>query len=131
MVPPLVPKMAETISYSPHLFDETMDRATAKFTLGQIVRHRNHPFRGVIFDIDPVYSNGDEWYERIASNRPRKDQPWYHLLAESADKSHYTAYVSEQNLLPDESAQPVLHPDIEEHFGELAEGVYAPRRRMN
>jgi heat shock protein HspQ len=103
----------------------------AKFALGQIVRHRIHPFRGVVFDIDPVYSNGDEWYERIAVNRPRKDQPWYHLLAESADKTYYTAYVSEQNLLPDDTAAPVQHPDIAVHFGEFGAGAYASRRSMN
>ncbi|HVJ56092.1 MAG TPA: heat shock protein HspQ [Aliidongia sp.] len=104
---------------------------SAKFGLGQIVRHRKHPFRGVVIDIDPAYSNGDEWYERIATNRPRKDQPWYHLLAESADKSYYTAYVSEQNLLPDETAQPIKHPDIDEYFTETSAGGYRSRRMMN
>jgi heat shock protein HspQ len=108
-----------------------MTRVIAKFGLGQIVRHRVHPFRGVVFDIDPSYSNGDEWYERIAVNRPRKDQPWYHLLAESADKTYYTAYVSEQNLLLDEAATPLQHPDLAQHFGAFGAGFYAPRRSMN
>ena len=108
-----------------------MTMMIAKFGLGQIVRHRVHPFRGVVFDIDPVYSNGDEWYERIAVNRPRKDQPWYHLLAESDDKTYYTAYVSEQNLLPDETPAPVPHPDISLHFGEFGGSAYASRRSMN
>jgi heat shock protein HspQ len=108
-----------------------MTTSTAKYTLGQIVRHRVHPFRGVVFDIDPVYSNGDEWYERIAVNRPSKDQPWYHLLAESADKTYYTAYVSEQNLLPDDTATPVKHPDIAQYFGEFDAGAYTSLRPMN
>ncbi len=74
----------------------------AKFTIGQVVRHRLFPFRGVIFDIDPEFNNSDEWYESIpAEVRPRKDQPFYHLLAENAD-TEYVAYVSEQNLLEDE-----------------------------
>jgi heat shock protein HspQ len=83
---------------------------TAKFQIGQIVRHRIYPFRGVIFDIDPEFANTDEWYESIPEDRrPRKDQPFYHLFAENAE-SEYIAYVSEQNLLPDESGEPVRHP---------------------
>jgi len=105
--------------------------AATKFTIGQIVRHRVHPFRGVIIDIDPVFSNSDEWYERIAINRPRKDQPWYHLLAEGEERTFYTAYVSEQNLLQDESGQPVPHPEINEYFSDLEHGAYIPRRKSN
>jgi heat shock protein HspQ len=106
--------------------------ATAtKFSIGQIVRHRVHPFRGVVIDIDPTFSNSDEWYERIALNRPRKDQPWYHLLAEGDEKTYYTAYVSEQNLLPDETGVPILHPEIADHFGDLEQGAYVPRRKAN
>jgi heat shock protein HspQ len=85
---------------------------TAKFQIGQIVRHRIYPFRGVIFDIDPEFANTDEWYESIPEDRrPRKDQPFYHLFAENAE-SEYIAYVSEQNLLPDESGEPVRHPQV-------------------
>ena len=108
-----------------------MPTLIAKYTLGQIVRHRVHPFRGVVFDIDPVYANGDEWYESIATNRPRKDQPWYHLLAESADKTYYTAYVSEQNLLPDDTGQPVGHPQASMLFESFREGQYKLRPRIS
>ena len=108
-----------------------MEMTAAKFRLGQIVRHRAHPFRGVIYDIDPQFSNTDEWYEQIAVNRPRKDQPWYHLLAESGDGNYYTAYVSEQNLLVDETARPIRHPELPELFGPLAGGVYVPLRKAN
>ncbi len=88
----------------------------AKFQIGQIVRHRIYPFRGVIFDIDPEFNNTDEWYESIPEDRrPRKDQPFYHLFAENAE-SEYIAYVSEQNLLPDTSGEPVRHPQVAEVF---------------
>ena len=88
----------------------------AKFSIGQVVRHRKHPFRGVIFDIDPTFSNTDEWWESIPEkHRPIKDQPFYHLLAEN-DEITYEAYVSEQNLLIDDSDEPIKHPLIEEIF---------------
>ncbi len=96
----------------------------ARFGIGQVVRHRFYPFRGVVFDIDPTYSNTDEWWLSIPEDkRPRKDQPYYHLLAENAT-NYYAAYVSEQNLLADESGDPVRHPAVAEMFGELREGFY-------
>ena len=79
----------------------------AKYRIGQVVRHRVFPFRGVIFDIDPSFNNTEEWYLSIPEEiRPRKDQPFYHLLAEN-EESEYIAYVSEQNLLPDTSGEPL------------------------
>lgn len=101
-----------------------MLKAHPKFGIGQIVRHRIHPFRGVIFDVDPTFANTEEWWERIPEeSRPRKEQPFYHLFAEN-DTSYYIAYVSEQNLLPDESGEPVEHPEVREIFGTLAGGHY-------
>lgn len=97
---------------------------TARFFIGQVVRHRIFPFRGVIFDVDPVFGNTEEWYRSIpAEVRPRKDQPFYHLFAENAE-SEYVAYVSEQNLVPDESGAPVRHPQIGELFDGPVDGVY-------
>lgn len=91
-------------------------RAHAKYRIGQVVRHRLHPFRGVIFDVDPTFSNTEEWWQSIPEEvRPRKEQPFYHLFAEN-DSCYYVAYVSEQNLLPDEEGGPVGHPDIEDFF---------------
>lgn len=91
-------------------------KQNAHYALGQVVKHRVFPFRGVIFDVDPVFSNTEEWYEAIPESiRPDKDQPFYHLLAENEDSS-YEAYVSQQNLLPDDSGEPVDHPDIEQMF---------------
>lgn len=89
---------------------------TAKFGIGQVVRHRLFPFRGVIFDVDPVFNNTEEWWNAIPEEiRPRKDQPFYHLLAENGE-TEYVAYVSEQNLLVDESGEPVRHPQLREYF---------------
>jgi len=100
----------------------------AKYQIGQVVRHRLFPFRGVIFDVDPEYANTEEWYEAIPEKmRPHRDQPYYHIFAEN-EKSHYTAYVSEQNLVPDETDKPVNHPEITDVF-ELSEtGEYQLRQ---
>ena len=87
-----------------------------KFSIGQLVKHKFLPFRGVIYDVDPIFNNTEEWYQSIPKNvRPRKDQPFYHLLAEN-DEITYEAYVSEQNLLMDDSGEPIKHPLIEEIF---------------
>jgi heat shock protein HspQ len=98
--------------------------SSARFTIGDVVRHRMFDFRGVIFDIDPVFANSDEWYEAIPEDvRPRKDQPFYHLLAENAESS-YIAYVSQQNLVVDETDEPVDHPAIAGLFERYSGGRY-------
>jgi heat shock protein HspQ len=102
--------------------------AHARFAIGDVVRHRLFEFRGVIFDVDPVFANSEEWYQAIPADiRPRKDQPFYHLLAENGETS-YVAYVSQQNLLADDSDEPVDHPDIAGLFDRFAEGRYRLRR---
>lgn len=102
---------------------------TAKFAIGQVVRHRLFPFRGIIFDVDPQFANTDEWYEAIPADvRPHKDQPFYHLLAENSE-TEYIAYVSEQNLLEDQSGEPVRHPQIKEMFDKKPDGRYLPKRQ--
>jgi heat shock protein HspQ len=106
-----------------------MDTRLAKFMIGQVVRHRVYPFRGVIFDVDPVFANTEEYWLSIPEHiRPHKDQPFYHLLAEN-DESAYVAYVSEQNLLIDDTGQPVGHPQASLIFETFDEGQY--RLRMN
>jgi len=101
----------------------------AGFAIGDIVRHRIFEFRGVIFDVDPVFANSEEWYQAIPEDlRPPKDQPFYHLLAENAESS-YTAYVSQQNLLPDDLDEPVDHPAIAGIFDGYADGRYALKRQ--
>jgi heat shock protein HspQ len=105
--------------------------AHARFSIGEVVRHRMFDFRGVIFDIDPVFANSEEWYQAIPEDiRPRKDQPFYHLLAENAESS-YIAYVSQQNLLPDDADEPVDHPAISGMFEPFSDGRYRlkPERR--
>ena len=100
---------------------------TAKFQIGQVVRHRIFSFRGVIFDIDPEFSNTEEWWLSIPEEaRPNKDQPFYHLLAENAE-TEYVAYVSEQNLLPDDSGEPIRHSQVAEIFVKDKSGGYRPR----
>lgn len=105
-----------------------MSMRTAKFGIGQIVKHRKHPFRGVIFDVDPIFDNSDEWWDSIPEgSRPTKDQPYYHLFAENSETT-YIAYVSEQNLLPDGSGDPVSHPQIRDFFfKDIEDGYYTAR----
>ncbi len=101
-----------------------MNITSTQFTIGQVVRHRHYSFRGVIVDVDPEFSNSDEWWDAIpAEVRPRKDQPFYHLLAEN-DEAAYIAYVSEQNLLVDDSGEPVNHPQVAEVFGDFLGSRY-------
>ncbi len=107
-----------------------MKANSAKFNIGQVVRHRKYAFRGVIFDIDPEFANTEEWWLSIPERRrPRKDQPFYHLLAENED-SEYVAYVSEQNLLLDESGEPVRHPQVGDYFVEQDDGTYRMRQEL-
>ena len=107
-----------------------MEPRVAKFAIGQVVKHRIFSFRGVIFDVDPVFANTEAWWEAIPEEvRPRKDQPFYHLLAEN-DQSSYVAYVSEQNLLPDETNQPVGHPHTVLIFSDFQPGRYQLRPRI-
>lgn len=103
----------------------------AKYSLGQVVRHRSRPFRGVIFDVDPQFANTQEWYDSIPEDaRPAKDQPFYHLYAET-EATYYVAYVSEQNLIPDSSGEPLDHPDVMERFGDFQDGRYPLQGRLN
>lgn len=97
---------------------------TAKFQLGQVVKHKFYAFRGVVFDIDPTFSNTEDWWLSIPEEiRPVKDQPYYHLLAENGD-TEYVAYVSEQNLIPDVSGEPLKHPQVSELFDDFEGGIY-------
>ncbi len=100
---------------------------SARFAPGQVVRHRIYPFRGIIFDVDPVFANTEEWWLAIpAERRPSKDQPFYHLLAENGE-NEYIAYVSEQNLLPDTSGAPLRHPQLGDIFEQGPDGSYQRR----
>jgi heat shock protein HspQ len=112
------------------MFDSPSKTRQAKYRLGQVVRHRVFAFRGVVFDIDPVFNNTEEWWLSIPENvRPSKDQPFYHLYAEN-EETEYIAYVSEQNLLPDTSGEPVRHPQVAEAFETDENGSYHPRNAV-
>ncbi len=108
-----------------------MNTRLAKFAIGDLVRHRLFSFRGVVFDVDPQFANTQEWYDSIPEEiRPRRDQPFYHLLAENEEDS-YLAYVSEQNLLPDETGAPVGHPQASVIFGGFKDGHYVLLPRIS
>jgi heat shock protein HspQ len=110
-----------------YLSDHMNKIRSAKFQIGQVVKHRLYPFRGVVFDIDPEFGNTEEWWQAIPPDvRPHKDQPFYHLFAENAE-TEYIAYVSEQNLLPDTSDKPIRHPQVAEVFDRDERGAYRPR----
>jgi len=105
-------------------------RTKARFAIGDVVCHKHFDFRGVIFDIDPVFANSEEWYQSIpAEVRPRRDQPYYHLLAEN-EESSYVAYVSQQNLVDDNEGGPVDHPSLAEIFEDFADGRYRLRQGL-
>ena len=109
-----------------------MNVTCTHFAIGQLVRHREFPFRGVVIDVDPEFSSNDEAWESIPEDRrPRRDQPFYHVLAER-DSEAYHAYVSEQHLLGDESGVPLDNPQIVEMLGEFRDGSYhLPSRVKN
>jgi len=110
-----------------------MDTKPAKFKLGEVVRHRKFDFRGIIFDVDPIFDNTDEWLDRIPEDRrPSKNQPFYHILAENEDKSVYIAYVSQQNLVEDSDKDPFTHPSVKLIFdGKDVDGNYIVKQSTN
>lgn len=106
------------------------DLPVANFTIGEVVKHRLFDFRGVIYDVDPIFSNDDAWYESIPKDlRPKKDQPFYHLFAENNDSS-YIAYVSQQNLVADGVSGPINHPQIRDIFGSWSDDHYTLKAKL-
>lgn len=103
-----------------------MRLGSAKFAVGQIVRHLMFGYRGVIFDVDPEFRASEEWYEQVALSRPPKDRPWYHVLVHDAE---HTTYVAERNLEVDDTEEPIRHPMLDEHFEDMRGGRYVTRRR--
>ncbi|WP_374830549.1 heat shock protein HspQ [Paenochrobactrum pullorum] len=102
----------------------------AKFQIGQVVKHKLFPFRGIIYDVDPEFSNSEEWYQSIPEDRrPRRDQPFYHLFAENSE-TEYSAYVSEQNLMVDDSGEPLRHPQINNLFNRQNDGQYQIKHNL-
>lgn len=105
-----------------------MQEESARFGVGELVEHRLFGYRGVVFDVDPVFAGSDDWYEQVARSRPPRDAPWYHVLPHGAS---HTTYVAERNLEWDESRAPVSHPLIAELFDGFEAGRYFTRRSVN
>lgn len=105
-----------------------MNEIVAHFSVGQIVHHKLFNYRGVVIDVDPSFQESDEWYEKMARSRPPKDKPWYHILVDGA--IHRT-YVAERNLEPDNSNEPINHPEIDYFFSKFEKGIYLPRYPEN
>ena len=101
---------------------------SAKFNVGQTVQHRMFNYRGVVVDVDPEFRGTEEWDEQMAGSRPPKDKPWYHVLVH--DGSHWT-YVAERNLDADDSGEPIRHPDLDQVFSSVRDGIYVRRRGVN
>jgi heat shock protein HspQ len=109
---------------------EAPRNSVARFAIGDVVKHKIYDFRGVIFDIDPVFANSEEWYQSIPKEvRPAREQPYYHLFAEN-EESNYIAYVSQQNLMADAEGGPVEHPNVDQLFEDFANGRYRLRRGL-
>ncbi len=100
----------------------------AKYQVGEVIRHQLFDYLGVVFDVDPVFSGSEEWYDHVARSRPPKDQPWYHVLV---DQAAHTTYVAEQNLAPADEPQPIWHPLADHYFQEFDGERYTLRRRLN
>ena len=92
-----------------------------KFAVGQIVHHRKYDYRGVIVDVDPVFSGTEEWYDQMAVSLPPKDKPWYHVLV---DGGQHSTYVAEQHLEPDPSGHQISHPALGQFFSSFERGRY-------
>ncbi len=105
-----------------------MSAKHAKFRVGQLVEHRLFDYRGVVYDVDPVFGGTEEWYDTMARTRPPKDQPWYHVLVHNGIHS---TYVAERNLEADDDNTPILHPAANEFFEGFENGRYIPRRTIN
>jgi heat shock protein HspQ len=93
----------------------------AKFSIGDIIHHKRFNYRGVIFNVDDSMQLSDEWYDQVASSRPPKDKPWYHVMV---DNQAHTTYVAEQNLEAHSDTSPIVHPFLEEYFSHLKDGRY-------
>lgn len=106
----------------------SLDTVFARFSVGQVVRHKLFNYRGVIVDVDPCFAGSEDWYEKMAPSRPPKDKPWYKVLMHSTDNH---TYVAERNLEADDSGDPIVHPDLDAYFIGLGDGGYVPRGRGN
>jgi len=105
-----------------------MSTGSAKFSVGELIHHRRFDYRGVVADVDPEFRGTEEWYEAMATSRPPRDAPWYHVLVDGAG---HTTYVAERNLETDDDGGPIAHPLIDHFFADLRDGRYRARRSLN
>lgn len=98
---------------------------TAAFSVGDVVHHQRFDYRGVIVEVDPVFSGSEAWYETVALSRPPRDRPWYHVLVDGA--GHRT-YVAERHLESDTSGRQVDHPELGRYFDTFVDGRYRRQR---
>jgi heat shock protein HspQ len=105
-----------------------VSESRARFAVGELVTHQLFDYRGVVFDVDPVFMGNDEWYEQVARSRPPRDRPWYHVLVHGAQ---HTTYVAERNLEPDDSSDPIDHPGLDHFFHGFEDGRYLARKTVN
>ncbi|MBT6273680.1 MAG: heat shock protein HspQ [Chromatiales bacterium] len=92
----------------------------AAFAIGIVICHQRFGYRGVIVDVDAVFSGSDQWYEQVARSRPPKDRPWYHVLVDGGQRT----YVAERHLVDDPSGHPVSHPELLDYFDAYEDGRY-------
>lgn len=104
------------------------ESSTAKFTVGDLIHHRLFDYRGVVYDVDSVFSMSDDWYEQVARSRPPKNEPWYHILVHG---SNQTTYVAEQNLEAAIERGAITHPLISRYFSAFDNGRYVRQGQVN
>mgnify|MGYP001815797152 CR=1 FL=1 len=97
----------------------------AKWSIGQLVHHKLFDYRGVIYDVDPVFMLSEEWYEQVARSRPPRDEPWYRVLVDGSDQE---TYVAQRNLEADWSAEAITHPQLKNYFSGFENGQYRVKR---
>lgn len=94
---------------------------SAKFSIGQIVRHRDAAFRGVVMDVDPSYA-GDP----AAPGPDKPAQPFYRVFVVS-DEGGFLAYAAEEVLEYDPDVTPLSQADQHRWFTIDAQGRHAPK----
>lgn len=94
-----------------------------KFSIGQQVEHKRFDYRGLIFDVDATFAGTEAWYTQMATSKPPKHEPWYHVMVHEAD---HTTYVAERNLRAHLGTGYIDHPLLGTYFNGFEDGVYKP-----
>ncbi|MEG2498668.1 heat shock protein HspQ [Brevundimonas sp.] len=94
---------------------------TARFGLGQKVRHVHHVFYGLVLDVDARYQGP---IEDIGSINP--EQPFYSVMVET-EEGVAIAYAAEEALAVTEGVEPISEQEQCRLFTVGANGRHAPR----